>query len=90
MEVNVDKKEKNYIEVTLGGEEHSFPNLLREALIGMDDVEFAAYIINHPLVGKPKLMIRTKNKNPLALLKTAVKNVKKYVSALQTAVKKLK
>jgi DNA-directed RNA polymerase subunit L len=84
MKVTIDHKGDNHMEVMLLGEDHSVPNLLREALMEDESVEFASYNIDHPQLGSPKLVIKTK------ALKDAIKKAKKMVSEFQAAVEKAK
>ena len=43
------------IKFEIGGEGHSFPNLLRKTLLEEPSVEFAGYNIEHPLLASPIL-----------------------------------
>jgi len=43
------------------GEGHTLCNLLVASLNKNDGVEFAAYKIEHPLIGKPKVFLKLKN-----------------------------
>lgn len=87
MKVNLKVNEPNYIEVEMEGEEHSFPNAIREILLAEKDVEFAAYRIDHPQVGKPILYLRTKNKKALDVLEAAVAKVKKMAIEFKNEMK---
>lgn len=88
MKVRILRKEKNFIELVLEGEEHSFPNLLRETLLEDDDVEFASYVIEHPQLGNPKLIVKTKRKTPEAAIKNALKKIEKKASEFEKLIKK--
>ena len=88
MKLRVIKKDKNFLEVVLEGEEHSFPNLLRETLLEDDDVEFASYVIEHPQLGNPKIIVRTKGKTPEAAIKSALKKIEKKASEFGALLKK--
>lgn len=88
LKVKVLKKEKNFLELMLEGEEHSFPNLLRETLLEDEDVEFASYVIDHPQLGNPRLIVRTKKKTPEEAIKNAVKKIEKKVAEFEKLLKK--
>jgi len=88
LKLKVVKKDKNFLEMFLEGEEHSFPNLLRETLLEDDDVEFASYVIEHPQVGSPKLIVRTKSKTPESAIKSALKKIEKRASDFEALLKK--
>ena len=88
MKLRVVKKDKNFLEVVLEGEEHSFPNLLRETLLEDGDVEFASYVIEHPQLGNPRLIVRTKGKAPETVIKSALKKIEKKASDFGALLKK--
>ena len=91
MKVKIGQNKDNKMDITLEGEDHSFPNLLREASMEDEEVEFAAYNIEHPQLGNPKLTIITNGKKkPEKVLKDAVKKVRKSISEFQSAVDKVK
>ena len=91
MKLNVRTSEPNYLELEIEGEDIGLPNALREILIEDKDVEFAACKNEHPQVGFPLLMLRTKSKKPLDVLESAVdklkKEAKEFNSELKTAKK---
>lgn len=72
MKVITDKRKELEIEIT--GETHTLCNALRKALMEDEDVEAAAYVIEHPIIGEPKLQIKAKN--PKKALKAAAESVK--------------
>jgi len=59
MKILTDKKKELEIEIT--GETHTLCNALRKTLMEDKDVEAAAYVVEHPIIGEPKLYIRSKN-----------------------------
>jgi DNA-directed RNA polymerase subunit L len=88
MKVSFGKKD-DVLEVTMVGEDHSFPNLLRETLAQDEDVEFVSYRIDHPQIGSPKLVIKA-GKKPEKALSEAIKKVRKLVEAFESALEKVK
>jgi len=88
LKLRVIKKDKNFLEVVLEGEEHSFPNLLRETLLEDDDVEFASYVMEHPQLGNPKLIVKTKGRSPESAIKSALKKIEKRASDFEALLKK--
>jgi DNA-directed RNA polymerase subunit L len=72
MKVITDKK--NELEIEITGETHTLCNALRKALMEDNDVEAAAYVIEHPIIGEPKLYIKAKN--PKKSLKKAAETLK--------------
>jgi DNA-directed RNA polymerase subunit L len=60
MDVQVLREDSQGFEIEIAGEDHSFLNLLTSFLDGHEKVEYAAYKIEHPLVGVPKLFFKLK------------------------------
>ncbi len=60
MDVQVLREDSQGFEIEITGEDHSFLNLLTGFLDGHKKVEYAAYKIEHPLVGVPKLFFKLK------------------------------
>ena len=77
MEIKVLENKKNRMVVELPGETHTFANLIRNLLWNDKDVNVAAYRVEHPLVGKPQLMIETKKGEPKKALLKAAESMKK-------------
>jgi len=90
LKVEVAAKDDRFIELILKGEEHSFPNVLREIILEDKDVEFASYVIEHPEVGNPKLVVRTKTKKPETVIRNAIKKLEKRVGDFKSLLKKIK
>ncbi|MCD6434205.1 MAG: DNA-directed RNA polymerase subunit L, partial [Candidatus Diapherotrites archaeon] len=49
MEIEILSQSKNAVEFIIKNERHTFPNLLRDKLLSMPNVSFAAYTLEHPL-----------------------------------------
>jgi DNA-directed RNA polymerase subunit L len=60
MEARVLRESYTEMELELVGEDHTFCNALREALSSNDKVIAASYRVEHPLLGNPKLYLKTK------------------------------
>jgi DNA-directed RNA polymerase subunit L len=80
MEDNMDDIEiitnkKLELEIIAHGESHSICNALRKLLMEDEDIEYAVYGIDHPIVGEPIMSIKAKRtKNPKkALLKASTR-----------------
>jgi len=73
MELKIIEDAKDRILVEVNGEDHTFCNILVKKLNTYKDVKFAAYSIDHPLVGIPKLLVE--GKDVRAILKKAVKEI---------------
>ncbi len=72
--MKVIKDTKTELEIEITGESHSLCNTLRKTLMDDEDVEAAAYVVEHPIIGEPKLYVKAKN--PKQSLKTAAETVK--------------
>jgi DNA-directed RNA polymerase subunit L len=72
--MKVIKDTKKELEIEITGESHSLCNTLRKTLMEDEDVEAAAYVIEHPIIGEPKLYVKAKN--PKKSLKQAAETVK--------------
>ena len=59
--MKVIKDTKKELEIEITGESHSLCNTLRKTLMEDEDVEAAAYVIEHPIIGEPKLYVKAKN-----------------------------
>jgi len=80
MEVKILTNEKNVLEMELKGADPSLAQLLAEKLSDEKDVEFASSKVEHPLLGEPKLYIRTKKGEPGKLVLEKLEEIKKEVS----------
>jgi len=61
MEIEVLREDSEGFEVKVGGEDHTFLNLLTTFLQGNEKVEYAAYKVDHPLVSEPRLFFKLKD-----------------------------
>jgi DNA-directed RNA polymerase subunit L len=59
----------------IGGEGHSFPNLLRKTLLEEAAVEFAGYNIEHPLLASPVITLRTQRRQANVVLREALEKM---------------
>jgi DNA-directed RNA polymerase subunit L len=60
MEIEFLREDSQGFELKIIGEDHTFLNLLTSFLDKNPKVEYAAYKIEHPLVGEPKLFFKIK------------------------------
>ena len=84
MEIKPIKKTKKELELEIIGEDETLLNPIKQRLLEEDEVEYAEYFIEHPLIGKPKLYLKTKkeNPNPIEVLKKTLKSLEKDVNTL--------
>jgi DNA-directed RNA polymerase subunit L len=79
MDVKIILNEKNVLEIELDTD-HSLAQVLAEKLNQDKDVDFAAYKVDHPMVAKPRLYVRTKKGDPTKIVLEKVKELKKEVA----------
>jgi len=89
MELRVVEKKKNFINVAIMGEGHTFCNALRKELWNDSEVVFTGYKIEHSLVDNPILTLQTKTKAPKIVLEGTVKRLKANNAKLTALFKKL-
>ncbi|MEK6958293.1 MAG: DNA-directed RNA polymerase subunit L [archaeon] len=75
MKIEVIRSGKETAEFRLEGERHTFPNLLKEKLLEDKSVEFASYILEHPMGKNAKFIVKTKGKSPKKALEDAAKAI---------------
>ncbi len=73
MELNLLNKTKDTIEVEVRGEDETLLYPLQQKLVEDESVEFATYIMGHPLLEHPKLIVKVKEGKPQNALKRAAK-----------------
>ncbi|MHA2025417.1 MAG: RpoL/Rpb11 RNA polymerase subunit family protein [Candidatus Thorarchaeota archaeon] len=66
---------KSELKFEIGGEGHSFPNLLRKTLLEESSVEFAGYNIEHPLLASPILTLKTKKRQANVVLRESLEKM---------------
>jgi DNA-directed RNA polymerase subunit L len=77
MEVKVLNKSKNELKIEIIGEDHTFCNLLQNALLEDKNIEIAGYDQPHPLIRSSVVYLRTKrDASPEKILLTALSNIR--------------
>ncbi|MGV8143293.1 MAG: DNA-directed RNA polymerase subunit L [Methanothermobacter sp.] len=79
--MKIIKDTKNELEIEITGESHTLCNTLRKTLMQDEDVESAAYTMEHPIIGEPKLYVKAKN--PRKSLKKAAETIKSQCDELK-------
>jgi len=90
MQLKFIEDRKSSMVVELVGEEHTFPGLLCWALLQDSKVSVAVYDVPHPLVGTPRVHIKTKGETPRAAIKKALKLIQKELDSVNKAVSKIR
>jgi DNA-directed RNA polymerase subunit L len=77
MEVKVLSKTKSELKIEIVGEDHTFCNLLQNALLEDKNVEIAGYDQPHPLIRSSIVYLRTKREvSPEKVLLNALAHIK--------------
>ena len=77
MEIEIVTDKTLELEIIIHGEDHTICNVLRKYLMEDDDVEYAVYGIDHPIIGEPHMTIKTKRtKRPRNSLVKAANHLK--------------
>jgi DNA-directed RNA polymerase subunit L len=72
MEIITSKRYE--MEILADGETHTLCNAIRRILMEDENVKSTAYVIEHPIVGEPKIYVKAKS--PRTSLKKASKTLK--------------
>jgi len=76
-DIEIITNKKLELEIIAHGESHSVCNALRKLLMEDEDVDYAVYGIDHPIVGEPIISIKSKRtKNPKKSLSNASTRLK--------------
>lgn len=86
--MEIKESTKNRLVAFFPEYDHSFLNVLKEELHEDSSVNVAAYNVDHPLVGKPKLIVETTKGDPKTALLGAIKRLKTKNQDFTTAFKK--
>ena len=86
MQAKVIRQEETLLEFEVIGEDHTFLNLLREALKDQKGVLFAAYRFPHPLLENPHFYLRTEGIDPITALQNAADSISKICNDLTKTV----
>ena len=88
MEIEVLNESKEDLEFVVKGERHTFPNLLRSALMRDKKVVFAAYKLHHPFDEAAVFALKTSGKAPKKALADALKRINSDLSDFEKEAKK--
>lgn len=84
MEVKVRNRDKQELQIEVTGEGHSFCIALQNFLLKDESLDFAGYVIQHPLIGNPVISLRTKGRRrPENALIDAAKTLNKTLDELR-------
>ena len=75
LRLTILKYEGNYLELHVQGETHTLFSPLLDYLLKHPDVEYAMYDVDHPLLQNVKFRMKTKNRDPIEVLKEVVQKI---------------
>ena len=90
MEFKVIEKSKKRLVFDLIGTDHMFSGALKKELWNDKSIKISAYNIDHPLVGVPRFIVETDDKDPEKVLLDAVKRLEKKNESFLEDIKKIK
>ena len=79
MEVKILLNEKDTVELELVGADQSLAQLMTIKLNEENDVEFASYKVDHPVLGSPRIIVKTKKGDPAKLIISTAEKMKKEI-----------
>lgn len=91
LNVKILDEKKNKLTFEIEGETHTLAAPLTKELWNDSHVKAAGYNLDHPLLGKPKVMVETDGEDPRKAVQAAAKRLAKTAEKLaSTANKELK
>ncbi|MEM1513302.1 MAG: RpoL/Rpb11 RNA polymerase subunit family protein [Candidatus Thermoplasmatota archaeon] len=85
MEIKIKKDSEKEIEFELIGEK-TILNPLKQKLLQYEEVEYAEWRIEHPLISNPEFYIRVSKGNAKKILKKAIKEIKEEIEELESCI----
>lgn len=90
MEIKVVEKSKKKLIFDLVGADHTFSNALKKELWNDKSIKVSAYNVAHPLIGIPRFIVETDDKDPEKVLIDAAKRLQKKNEQFLEGAKKIK
>jgi DNA-directed RNA polymerase subunit L len=90
MELKVIEKGKKRLVFDLVGADHTFSGALKKELWNDKSIKVSAYNIEHPLIGIPRFIVETDEKDPGKALLDAVKRLEKKNESFLEDFKKIR
>jgi DNA-directed RNA polymerase subunit L len=84
VDVRVVSRADKSIEVEVVGENETLLNLLKQRLLASPDVESATFLIGHPLLDQPRLVVAVRKGKPEAAVKAAAKELREELDKFET------
>ncbi|MCD6171951.1 MAG: DNA-directed RNA polymerase subunit L [Thermoplasmata archaeon] len=82
MKIEIKKENDKEIEFEVI-KEKTILNPLKQKLLEYDEVEFAEWKVEHPLIGNPEFYLRVKKGSAKKILKKAIEDIKRNIDELR-------
>ena len=90
MELKVVENNKKRLVFDLVGADHTFSGALKKELWNDKAIKVSAYNVEHPLIGIPRFIVETEDKDPKKVLLDAIKRLEKKNESFLEDAKKIK
>ena len=90
MELKIIENTKKRLVFDLIDADHTFSGALKKELWNDKAIKVSAYNIEHPLIGVPRFIVETEDKDPSKVLLDAVKKLEKKNESFLEDFKKIK
>lgn len=90
MEVNILNYEKTVLEFEITDGDPILQEFIVNRLSENEGVDFASYKVEHPLIAKQKVIVKTKNKDALELTLAVLEELKNDILEFKKTLKKSK
>ncbi|NIQ06434.1 MAG: DNA-directed RNA polymerase subunit L [Candidatus Korarchaeota archaeon] len=81
--VEILEKKEHSLKLKVEGEKHTLFSPLRKELVSDEDVTFAAYRAEHPLLESVILEVKTKTKSPLQAIQEAIERMQQKFNTIK-------
>ncbi|KAA0013348.1 DNA-directed RNA polymerase subunit L [Thermoplasmatales archaeon ex4484_30] len=83
MEIKIKKESERELEFEVI-DEKTILNPLKQKLLEYEEVEYAEWRVEHPLISNPEFYVRVSKGNVKKVVKKAIKELKKSIKELQS------
>jgi len=90
MELKVVENNKKRLVFDLVGADHTFSGALKKELWNDKAIKVSAYNVEHPLIGIPRFIVETEDKDPKKALLDAIKRLEKKNESFLEDAKKIR
>ncbi|MBS3176324.1 DNA-directed RNA polymerase subunit L [Candidatus Woesearchaeota archaeon] len=88
MNITVVEQKKDKVILSVEGEDHTLCAALKKELWNDKHVKAAGYHIEHPLIGRPRIIVETDGEDPRKCVENACKRLEKQFETLKASAQK--